>query len=384
MRAILMNKYTPLLEVDLENDTVIKVDKVLNRDMMPVLFRWQEVTAENVTAWLKKRRIPENREGLKEARMNFRGFEEDEHMLSLSDQYWFKTKRADSWDKLNYFTNFYSQEPGKIFFMPWEISGDDYKAPSPDRTTNGNLKKRWIQEEDKTSYLIKAGSIIYHQEPLSEVMASLMLEKLNLLPYVKYSLVVDGLRFCSRCRNFINENTEFVPAAHIYRKGRPENVSVYDYLIYLCGENGITGAKDYLDKLILIDHILCNTDRHLNNFGFIRSAQTGEFLGFAPVFDSGSAYWGTKAVVEKAVNKLFADQEDTVLKKAFENGTVHDYRVTKEMMDLLAEYPAITTEKRKSIRKMIEEREAKLERVEGETRGGGDGKKELQEVEFEL
>ncbi len=44
-----------------------------------------------------------------------------------------------------------------------------------------------------------------------------------------------------------------------------------------------------LGKMFAVDFIIANTDRHTNNFGFIRNASTLEWLGFAPVFDSGTA-----------------------------------------------------------------------------------------------
>lgn len=39
----------------------------------------------------------------------------------------------------------------------------------------------------------------------------------------------------------------------------------------------------------LFHDIIANEDRHLNNFGVIRNAETLEWLGFAPIYDSGSS-----------------------------------------------------------------------------------------------
>ena len=41
--------------------------------------------------------------------------------------------------------------------------------------------------------------------------------------------------------------------------------------------------------MIILDYIIANEDRHLNNFGLLRNAETLEWLGFAPIFDSGSS-----------------------------------------------------------------------------------------------
>ena len=41
--------------------------------------------------------------------------------------------------------------------------------------------------------------------------------------------------------------------------------------------------------MIVLDYIIANEDRHLNNFGALRNAQTLEWIGMAPIYDSGSS-----------------------------------------------------------------------------------------------
>ena len=43
--------------------------------------------------------------------------------------------------------------------------------------------------------------------------------------------------------------------------------------------------------MLTIDYLIANTDRHLNNFGAIRNADTLEWIGMAPIFDSGTSLW---------------------------------------------------------------------------------------------
>lgn len=47
--------------------------------------------------------------------------------------------------------------------------------------------------------------------------------------------------------------------------------------------------------MITTDYIIANIDRHYNNFGFIRNADTLEFKGIAPIYDSGTSLWFNKA-----------------------------------------------------------------------------------------
>ena len=289
-RTVMLNKHQLLLVLDMEKGTVQKIVQVIDTDHLPV-FLQDNLTVGTINEWLAKRRIPDTREGLSAMRSDFPGFEQYRCMFSLSDQYWFRYRKEETWEGLNYFTNPYSEDLGRAFFTPWEFERGHIFPSSPDLMTNGALRKRWTREEDGTSFLIKAGSRKLRQEPITEVLASLMLKKLDIIPFVEYELVVEGLRLCSKCRNFVDKDTEFVPASHIYYKEpRKKTDSVYTHLMKMCSCYGVKDAKEYIDAMIAADHILGNDDRHLGNFGFIRDVETAGITGFAPLFDSGSSY----------------------------------------------------------------------------------------------
>ena len=43
-----------------------------------------------------------------------------------------------------------------------------------------------------------------------------------------------------------------------------------------------------LNQLLVLDYLIANEDRHFNNFGLLRDPDTLEWLGPAPIYDSGS------------------------------------------------------------------------------------------------
>ena len=43
--------------------------------------------------------------------------------------------------------------------------------------------------------------------------------------------------------------------------------------------------------MIVVDYIIANEDRHFNNFGLLRNAETLEGIGVAPIYDSGTSLW---------------------------------------------------------------------------------------------
>lgn len=381
VKAILYNKRRPLVELELEGTEITQIYKVLDEVRLPIVLQ-NKLNLKTINEWLTKRLIPKKREGITEVESRFGKIKGLNNMFSLSDQYWFQFNKNETWDKLNFFTNSYVDDFGKIFFSPWEVNEANLSLPSPDITTNGVLRKRWIREDDGVSYLVKAGSKIFHQEPLSEVLASITLSKLELLPFVKYELVVDGLRLCSKCKNFVDENTEFLPASYIYTKTpRKKEETVYQHLIKMCNEFGIKNAQEYINNMITADKIIGNDDRHLGNFGFLRDVETGKIIGFAPLFDSGSAYWAKPGAVKK--QRLFADQEKEALKDAMHRINFDRIIDHQEMFRLIDMYPEIGKKKRIEIKQNILESEQELENCRLEIEQEKNRVRRLEREEFD-
>ena len=70
---------------------------------------------------------------------------------------------------------------------------------------------------------------------------------------------------------------------------KPNNISVYQHFVNCCEAIGVRDAVPFLDRMIVLDYLIANEDRHLNNFGLLRNSETLEWLGFAPIYDSGSS-----------------------------------------------------------------------------------------------
>ena len=45
---------------------------------------------------------------------------------------------------------------------------------------------------------------------------------------------------------------------------------------------------------IVLDYLFVNEDRHLNNFGVVRKAESLKYMCAAPIFDSGTSMWFDK------------------------------------------------------------------------------------------
>lgn len=358
MEAELYNKNTRVMSVTIENTIVTKLGEIYEHDALPFYLRG-ELTLEKFNKWLLKRRIPLNREGLKEAKQMFgsKAFQNYEHMCSLTDQYWFKTKKKDSWQNLNFFTNQYSSAVGQSLFTPWTVNKDDLKKESPDMTTNGVLRKVWIQDPATlTSYLVKAGSKKFQQEPISEVLATLTLQKIRVIPFVKYDLCVNGMRVCSRCKNFVNANTEFVTAQAIYNLSpRKESMTKYEHLLYMCERFGLQNPADFIDRMLFADMIVGNTDRHFGNFGALYNVDKKKVEGFVPLFDFGSAFHEFSPEVQTKP-KIFEEESERILQTFGCLPSLENLKDNADLFRFIDTYPDFSIQQKDAIKHGIEER----------------------------
>ena len=248
----------------------------------------------NLIEWWNDRSIPLSRSGIREVLEELNINSPQSLLLkcfglSLSDQYWIKPKDKDiKWEEINFFNNNFSDDIGELL-ISGKINKKDIDLSSPDSTSVGNLKKRWKIVNGKR-VLVKGGSNPFRQEPYNEVVASKILDALD-ISHVSYSLLyIDGYPY-SECEDFIKENQDLVPAYLINKTlKKSNNDSSYTHILRCADKLNIPGFKEYIDKLIVFDFIIANEDRHFNNFGVIRDAKTLEFIGPAPIFDSGSSF----------------------------------------------------------------------------------------------
>lgn len=310
MKCILMNKNMPVVEVELDEDTaaILKVRKAYELDFLPVGIDVKTgiPNKKELNEWWFGRSIPASRSGIRTAleRMDVQHSEQlllRCYGLSLSDQYWMKPVDSElKWKNINFFENDFSDDVGNILFG--QPAGQDIDLMSPCNTSDGWLKKKW-KIIDAKRCLIKAGSNPYMQEPINEVFGTRLHQRLGGKNYVPYKVLFENDVPYSVCENFINTNTELVSAVSINRSMKKRSqFSSYEHFMNACSRLGIPGIKEFMDYMLVFDYLMANTDRHFGNFGAIRDVESLEWIGPAPVFDSGTSLWHDK--LTRAINPL--------------------------------------------------------------------------------
>lgn len=297
MNYCLMHKnvIVALLELDEETGFIRKVKALYRREHLPcgVTVIGSLPDKASLNAWWLGRAIPTSRPGV-ERTLEVLDLQTTKMLLlrcfglSLSDQYWMKPENGDlQWERINFFENGFSEDIGDILLGKTDKTAD-LDLSSPDNTSDGCLKKRWKILDGKR-VLLKSGSNPFQQQPFNEVIASAVAERLK-IPHVEYKLLWDdGVPF-SVCEDFIDTKTELISAWRIMQSVKRENgVSVYRHYINCCEGLGVKDIGPAVDKMIVLDYIIANEDRHQNNFGLVRNADTLEWIGVAPIFDSGSS-----------------------------------------------------------------------------------------------
>jgi len=297
MKYTLMHKRVTVAEVELDEVSgfIQRIGEVYAPEHLPVGVRHMQGIPDRaaLNEWWTERSIPASRSGIREA-LETLDISNTKMLLvrcfglSLSDQYWIKPEGADmTWDQINYFDNAFSDDIGDVLF------GANKKAnaldlSSPDNTSDGNLKKRWRIINEKRC-LVKGGSNPFRQQPFNEVIATGVMKRLG-IKHIPYMLEWNKGAPYSICEDFVTRDTELVPAWRIIQtQKKPNSISVYQHFVNCCEALGIPDAVPFLDRMIVLDYIIANEDRHLNNFGALRNAETLEWLGMAPIYDSGSS-----------------------------------------------------------------------------------------------
>lgn len=364
MDYLLMHKRTPVAEMRLDDETcyISKISDIIAPEHIPIGIKYSKgiINRTELNEWWLSRSIPASRSGLREA-LELLDVPSRHTLLakcfglSLSDQYWVCPKNSDiTWDKVNFFDNEFSDDVGTALFGN-ALKSDIISLVSPDNTSDGWLKKKWIILEGKR-YLMKGGSNPFQQEPLNEALASEIMQRLN-ISGVKYDVIWENELPYSICENFITPNTELVSAAYIVNTTKcPNHVSAYEHFLNCCERLGIPNVQSSLDEMLTLDFIIANTDRHFGNFGAVRNAETLEWLGLSPIFDCGTSMWHDSLVSERTTT---ADQNCRPFKKTHSEqiGLISENHLNMSTLigidewfnDLLEDSPFIDEERRKKL-----------------------------------
>lgn len=326
MKCILLNKNTEIAEVeyDANLDGFSEIYNLIHIEFAPVIVKkcyndHPEDLLKTFSTWFRNRGIPSWRDQLDVllARLGVSSPEEllnKSFGLSLADQYWLKPVDVDiSYDQINFFDHDF--DSAAFLDASFSDSTSSHITPaslkSPNNTTDGMLKKAWVSENGMR-YLLKGGYKGDSLQPFVEVLATKICERLG-FSHVPYSLEVVKGKIASKCVCFTTKDTEIIPAYQVLYGYEKRDGSDYETYINLLEKADLKNAREHLENMLVLDFLIMNEDRHLNNFGVIRDVNTLEWLAPAPIFDSGQGLnvlsYGDDGISVKGEGRFFYNLE---------------------------------------------------------------------------
>ncbi len=241
------------------------------------------IAGRDFTSWLEARAIDSHRTNSRLLKKALRIAERDDahtalavNAVTITDNYWFcEEKEALTWNDVRFKENYFDQlalrgDPDSFNRKP---------SRTPELTNIGSFEKCWRLIDngfEKKWWMYKAGTA-------AELFSELFIYHIGCRLGFRMALYeYDGAYI--RTLDFTNGgevNLEHISSVMGDNEDYRDN---FAYFLSLSEQI----ATDYL-RLIYLDALCFNMDRHTSNYGLLRDAQTGEILSLAPNYDNNIA-----------------------------------------------------------------------------------------------
>ena len=293
----------------LSGDTVVAVWQdnnltVVNQVLLPLYLR----RVQNADMWLETRAIDSHRANSRLLKKALRLAEKDDvstvvHVngATITDNYWIREIGSNlTYNDVKFSDDYFSNLALKGNYDSFNRAANSNRSKTPELTNVGSFEKCWKLRDGKWWMYKKAT----HDELFSELFVYELGQVLgmNMAIYERGEGYIKSLDFTS------GASVNFEPASSFVGDND-------DYVVVVKAlENICPGAiPDYV-RMIFMDTICANPDRHTNNFGLLRDIKTGEPIGFAPNYDNNMALisrgYPSKSGSKDMLIKIFNDLMD--------------------------------------------------------------------------
>ena len=252
---------------------------VLNRQLLPLFLK----NFSDVDSWLITRAIDSHRANSRLIKKALRLKERDDistvikvNAASITDCYW--VKQSDSkltYNDVRFCTDYFSELALNGSFDSLNNAYEHKDCNTPELTNTGSFEKCWKLVGGKWYMYKKANE----NEQFSEIFICRLGKALgmNMVEYFKGDDCVITPDFTDAA------SVNFEPAFCFMLDNED-----YNDVISALEKLYPKAIPDYI-KMLFLDTVCSNPDRHTGNFGLLRDTDTGEFVGFAPCFDHNMA-----------------------------------------------------------------------------------------------
>lgn len=284
-----MSKDIPVVRI--EDGIVTSVDSKLS----PLYFLY----FKDFTTWLDRRAIDSHRTNSRLLKKALRLTDKDDantalavNAVTITDNYWFRKDDDNlSWADVKFSENYFDN----LALRGDPDSFNNKPSRTPELTNTGSFEKCW-RLVDGQWWMYKSGN---DKEYFSELFIC-QLGKALKFNMAEYAYDEEGYIKTLDFTNGAQVNFEHISS--VFNDNEDYNNS---FEFFLSVSKDI--AKDYL-RLIYLDTICYNMDRHTSNYGLLSDAETGEILSLAPNYDNNIA------LISRGYPKDISRQNDGIIK----------------------------------------------------------------------
>ena len=252
---------------------------IRNHDLLPLFLKREP----NAHAWLTSRAADRRRPNIRLLKKALRLAEKDDistvihvYGATITDNYWIRPIGSNMTHEDVCFTDdYFSTLALKGTYNSFNRASNSKRSKTPELTNTGSFEKCWKLRDGKW-WMYKRAT---HDEAFSELFICELGRALgmNMATYERGDGCVKSLDFTD------GASVNFEPAS-AFMGDNEEYPDVVKALQNLCPD----AIPDYI-RLLFMDTLCANPDRHTNNFGLLRDARTGECIGLAPNYDNNMA-----------------------------------------------------------------------------------------------
>ncbi len=252
---------------------------VLNNDLLPLYLK----RVPNAEYWLETRAIDSHRANSRLLKKALRLAQKDDvstvlhvNAATITDTYWVRPIGSSlQYDDVRFHNHYFSNLALRGLYSSFNSAANRKDTKTPELTNIGSFEKCWKLKDSKW-WIYKSSN---QKEQFSELFVYELGKALgmNMAHYEKGDQCVKSL-------DFTHSATVIFEPASSFMGDEEDYIQVVERLNHLCPQ----AIPDYI-KMIFLDTITANPDRHTGNFGLLRDVETGDLLGLAPNFDNNMA-----------------------------------------------------------------------------------------------
>jgi hypothetical protein len=252
---------------------------VVNDTLIPLYLH----RVHNADMWLETRAIDSHRANSRLLKKALHLEEKNDistvmyvNASTITDTYWIKPAGSGlTYTDVRFISNSFSTLALKGTYTSFNRAANSKNSRTPELTNIGSFEKGWKRRDGKW-WLYKAANL---KEQFSELFTYELGITLgmNMAYYERGDGHIKTLDFTN------GASVNFEPASAFM--GENEN---YPDTVKALHDLCPSAIPDYI-KMIFLDTVIANPDRHTGNFGLLRDTDTGKIMGLAPVFDHNMA-----------------------------------------------------------------------------------------------